>query len=106
MQAHFMRSWLVVVFVTSHLVWPAVAQADNPPNNCSYPSAADRFGLSVYSDDEITAYNTEVLGAGRYMNWRADFTPLHPWHELHVYCARVSWGAVSVVKRFKSVGCG
>ncbi len=52
--------------------------ADDDSDNCLYPSAADRFGITVDSNDPLTNYNISLLGAGRYQNWKADQNPVYP----------------------------
>lgn len=72
---------LTTLLASLFLLPTSVVQADTdvpPPTNCLYPSAADRFGITVYSSDEITRYNVTPLSAGRYLNWRADLTPARP----------------------------
>lgn len=80
-----MRAYRYVIFLLAALTClslplPAAYAEPLAPDSsaCLYPSPTDRFGVTVYAEDEISYYNVTNLGAGRYLNWRADLQPLHP----------------------------
>ncbi len=96
------RSALLLLILLASLVTPSVALAEPGDTNCLYPSPTDRFGITVYSDQEITDYNTRLLRAGRYLNWRADLEPAHPGAVDYYFMVRVNehgfWPAGEDVK--------
>lgn len=105
---HLLNLALLTTLLASLFLLPAsVVQADTdipPPTNCLYPSAADRFGITVYSSDEITRYNVTPLSAGRYLNWRADLTPARPNAMPYYFMLRVGENSFSPnVDTLKSV---
>lgn len=69
---------LAIVVISTFLMSPAPALADPDTTNCLYPTPADRFSITVYSDQQIEDYDVTPLHARRYLNWRADLTPAHP----------------------------
>ncbi len=44
--------------------------------SCLYPSAHERFGITV--DGDITRFNVSTFPAGSYMDWAARANPTHP----------------------------
>ncbi len=84
---------VLALVVFSALLMPASALADpGVTGNCLYPSPADRFGITVYSNQQITSYNVSSLGASRYLNWRADVEPAHPSAMDYYFMVRVREG--------------
>lgn len=83
------RICLAIIVLSTLLISPAVVHADPETTNCLYPSPSDRFGVTVYADQEITDYDLSPLGAGRYLNWRADETPAHPEAMSYYFMVRV-----------------
>jgi hypothetical protein len=84
------RVCLAMIVLTTLLVSPAPAFADPDTTNCLYPTPADRFGITVYAEDEIGAYDVTPLGARRYLNWRADPISSHPNAMSYYFMVRVS----------------
>lgn len=68
MHAPAKKSLLVFLLVMLQIMWPGIVRADDDSDNCSYPSPADRFGITVYDSDAIGNYDVSVLGAGGYLN--------------------------------------
>lgn len=86
----FRRNVLLLAILVASLVTPSVAVAEPGDTDCLYPSPTDRFGLTVYSDQEIDDYNVATLNAGRYLNWRADLEPSHPGALAYYHMIRVN----------------
>lgn len=84
------RICLAIIVLSTLLISPAVVHADPETTNCLYPSTADRFGVTVYANQEITDYDLSPLGAGRYLNWRADENPAHPQAMSYYFMVRVN----------------
>lgn len=83
------RICLAMIVLSTLLVSPSVVRADPETTNCLYPSPTDRFGVTVYADQEIDSYDVTPLGAGRYLNWRADERPSHPEAMSYYFMVRV-----------------
>jgi hypothetical protein len=90
---------LAIVVLSTVLVLPGAALADGDTTNCLYPSPTDRFGVTVYADEQIDSYDVSPLKAGRYLNWRADLIPSRPDAISYYFMVRVSerghWPSVS-----------
>ena len=83
------RRVLLLLILAVSLVMPSVAWAEPGDTNCLYPSPTDRFGVTVFGDQQISDYNAAALKAGRYLNWRADLAPTHPAAMDYYYMVRV-----------------
>jgi hypothetical protein len=79
-----------MIVLSTLLVSPVPALADPDTTNCLYPTPADRFGITVYNDDDITAYDLTPLGASSYLNWAAKPTPAHPNAMNYYFMVRVN----------------
>lgn len=87
------RVCALMLAALSAFLMPAAVLADpGVTGNCLYPSPADRFGITVYSNQQITSYDVSSLGASRYLNWRADVTPAHPSAMDYYFMVRVYEG--------------
>ncbi|MER2598786.1 MAG: hypothetical protein ABTQ73_04655, partial [Caldilineales bacterium] len=89
MHAPAKKSLLVFLLVMLQIMWPGIVRADDDSDNCSYPSPADRFGITVYDSDAIGNYDVSVLGAGGYLNWKADIAAPHPSDMRYLFMVRV-----------------
>ena len=64
------RVGLAMIVLSTLLVSPSVVLADPDTTNCLYPTPADRFGVTVYADQQIGDFDVTPLAAARYLNWR------------------------------------
>ncbi len=81
---------LAIVALSTFLVSPPTVLADPDTTNCLYPSPSDRFGVSVYANQQIDDYDVTPLRAGRYLNWRADLAPSRPNAMSYYFMVRVN----------------
>lgn len=81
---------LMVMVISTSLVAPSSAWADPDTTNCLYPSPTDRFGVTVFGEEEISWYDVSPLTIGRYLNWRSDLSPQHPNGMYYYFIIRTS----------------
>ena len=86
------RVGLAMIVLSTLLVSPSVVLADPDTTNCLYPTPADRFGVTVYADQQIGDFDVTPLAAARYLNWRADLAPERPNAMGYYFVVRISEG--------------
>lgn len=86
------RVGLAMIVLSTLLVSPSVVLADPDTTNCLYPTPADRFGVTVYADQQIGDFDVTPLAAARYLNWRADLAPEHPNAMGYYFVVRIGEG--------------